>query len=520
VNAIDPLEDLHLVRKLRDVVRRFWGLELGFADRRGHVSSHDQGVAVPPPNAYCRASLRQSEGFQRCNRSVEEATTLLQAETKIGEGARPRGPYGRVGMTRIVQPCHLGFPVLMSPVADATRFYGALFTGGFRRAGVDDELRRTVERGSRLLRLAVDDPKSAWEDMPVLGEPELERLSFLMDEAAEEILTLLRGSTEPTRFGDLIGSSDRMRQLYVMLERVAKSDTTVLIIGENGTGKEVIARAIHEKGPRRGKAFIATNCGALAENLLESELFGHEKGAFTGAIRDKPGLFLAADKGTLFLDEVGDTSPAMQVKLLRVLQEGTFTPVGATRPVTVDVRVIAATNRPLAKMVEEGSFREDLYYRLNVIGLDVPPLRERKSDLRALVDHFLAALDARTPSGRPKRLSGEVVQYFYEYDWPGNVRQLENEIERLVVLSGDSEEIGPSFLSPAILKAVKAPISADTPARGTLAEALQHAERQVIAAGLVRTGWNRSRLARELDMSRTTLIKKIAEYRIEEGKRR
>ena len=507
----DTLDDLHLVQNLRGVIRRFWGLEVGFADRRGQVASHARGVAVPPPNAWCKGSLAQAEGFQRCNRSVEEATQVLEAELRA-EAPRPRGPAGIVGEARIVQPCHLGFPVLMAPVADATRFYGALFVGGFRLTGQGDELRRSVERGGRLLRLDVGDAAQAWAAVPTLSTREVDQLGYLLEVSAGEVLMAVRGQSETARFGDLIGSSERMQQLYLMLGRVSKSDATVLVIGENGTGKEVIARAIHEKGPRRDKPFIATNCGALAENLLESELFGHVKGAFTGAIKDKPGLFLAADTGTLFLDEVGDTTPAMQVKLLRVLQEGSFTPVGATRPVDVDVRVIAATNRPLAQMVEDGTFREDLFYRLNVIGLEVPPLRDRKSDLPALCEHFLAALRARSADGRPKRLTTEVMEAFYEYDWPGNVRQLENEIERLVVLSGDVPEIGPTFLSPAIRRSMTEGPSDAPPERGTLEEAKRSQEKKVIAAGLIRTNWNKSRLAKELDMSRTTLIKKIKEF--------
>ena len=511
----DVLNDITVVRKLRDTVRRFWGLEVGFADRRGYVSSHAQGVAVPPPNDFCRAALSHAEGFQRCNRSVEEATAALEAETRVPL-MKPTGIYGKIGESKLARPCHLGFPMLIMPVADATKFYGSLFTGGFRIVGAEDEVRNAVERSSRLLRLPVDDPQGAWHEVPTLTTEDLDRIGFLLDLCAEEVLGTMRTVVEPGGFGDLIGSSERMQQLYTLLERIARSDATVLIIGENGTGKEVIARTIHQKGPRRSKPFVACNCGALSENLLESELFGHEKGSFTGAIRDKKGLFLAADTGTLFLDEIGDTSPGMQVKLLRVLQEGTFTPVGATKPVTVDVRVIAATNRPLAKMVEAGTFREDLFYRLNVIGLDVPPLRERKSDLPALVSHFLSAYPTRTAGG-PKRLNETVVQYFYDYDWPGNVRQLENEIERLIVLSGDTSEIGPSYLSPAILKNVYAGGGQLQPKEGTFHEARTASERAVILQALVRTNWNRSRVARELKMSRTTLHKKIKDYGLGDG---
>jgi transcriptional regulator with GAF, ATPase, and Fis domain len=225
------------------------------------------------------------------------------------------------------------------------------------------------------------------------------------------------------RFGGIVGRSPAMRRLFSLLERVAESDATVLVTGENGTGKELIARAIHEGGARRSKPFVAQNCSALNDNLLESELFGHVRGAFTDATRDKPGLFQAADGGTFFLDEVGDMSPAMQVKLLRVLQEGAFTPVGGTSPVEVDVRIVAATNRPLEEMVKRREFREDLYYRLNVIHLVVPALRERLEDLPLLCEHFLSRLAERSGTA-PKRLAPEVMQAFYESRWSGNIREL------------------------------------------------------------------------------------------------
>ena len=258
------------------------------------------------------------------------------------------------------------------------------------------------------------------------------------------------------QYSRIIGKCLAMQELYSLMDKIVSTDSTVYINGENGTGKELVAREIHEHSRRKDRPFIIQNCSALNDNLLETELFGHIKGAFSGAIRAKDGLFKVADGGTLFLDEVGDTSPAMQVKLLRVLQEGTFMPVGATEPVSVDVRVVAATNRRLQQMVERGDFREDLYYRLNVIGLDIPPLRDRKMDLPLLYEYFLARLKSKSKTpGNRKVLSPEVVKAFWEYDWPGNVRQLENEIERLVVLSGDSPTIGPAFLSPAVRRFAK-----------------------------------------------------------------
>ncbi|HIN84918.1 MAG TPA: AAA family ATPase [Myxococcales bacterium] len=350
-----------------------------------------------------------------------------------------------------------------------------------------------------------------------MSETDVAHLCDLMNLCTAELEATVSQHTDRRAFGDLIGTSPPMRRLYGVLEKVASSDATILVTGENGTGKEVVSKAIHHMGNRHDKAFVATNCSALNDQLLESELFGHVRGAFTGAIRNKEGLFEAADKGTLFLDEVGDTSPAMQVKLLRVLQEGTFMPVGATEPKRVSVRIIAATNRPLLDMVQRSEFREDLYYRLSVINVELPPLRDRKSDLPSLCDHFLEKIRLKS-NGRRKMLSSDVMERFWEFNWPGNVRQLENEIERLSVLSGDDTEIGVSVLSPAIAAAqANAKASTNIETQGSMEEAMLSIQRQMIHSGLIRTGWNKSRLARELGLSRTTLIKKIKELELEES---
>jgi transcriptional regulator with PAS, ATPase and Fis domain len=306
--------------------------------------------------------------------------------------------------------------------------------------------------------------------------------------------------------------------VYRLLEKVVESDSTVLIYGESGTGKELVARAIHYNGPRAKRQFVVQNCSAFNDNLLESALFGHSKGAFTGAIKDKKGLFEIADGGTFFLDEIGDMSFALQVKLLRVLQEGTFTPVGSTEQKTVDVRVIAATHKDLQKMVERGEFREDLYYRINVIKVQVPPLRERMDDLSVLVEHFLRK--HHRGKGTPPRVAVDAVASFQRYAWPGNIRELENEIERLLVLGGDLPELPDELVSSRIREAdggggarpaprVSPP--AGGPA-GSLREAIEALERDLIHQGLIRTHWNKSQLAKELGISRSNLIQKCSYY--------
>jgi len=237
----------------------------------------------------------------------------------------------------------------------------------------------------------------------------------------------------------IVGESDEIKKVIADAIKVANSRATILIVGDSGTGKELLARLIHRSGPRRDKPFIIVNCGALPENLLEAELFGHEKGSFTGAMFKKIGLFETADSGTIFLDEVGEMSQAMQVKLLRVLQEGTFNRIGSSVPITVDVRVISATNKDLYKMTKERKFREDLFYRLNVIQLRVPPLRERREDITILAEHFLRKFSAERGL-RKMEISSEAMKAMLSYDWPGNVRELENAIERAVVM-GDGKKI-------------------------------------------------------------------------------
>jgi transcriptional regulator with PAS, ATPase and Fis domain len=308
-----------------------------------------------------------------------------------------------------------------------------------------------------------------------------------------------------------------MQQVFRLLEKIVESESTVLIHGESGTGKELVARAVHYNGPRAKKAFVVQNCSAFNDNLLESALFGHARGSFTGAIKDKKGLFEVADGGTFFLDEVGDMSPALQVKLLRVLQEGTFTPVGATESKTVDVRVIAATHKDLQKMVERGEFREDLYYRINVIKIVVPPLRDRLDDMPLLTEHFLRK--HHRGKGKPPGLSDEALAGFQRYAWPGNIRELENEIERLLVLGGDLPALPEELLSARIREAETTHgngSSRPAPQRnvpsGTLKDAVETLEREMIHQGLIRTHWNKSQLAKELGISRSNLIQKCTYY--------
>jgi PAS domain S-box-containing protein len=302
--------------------------------------------------------------------------------------------------------------------------------------------------------------------------------------------------------------SPSMERLLAMLPAVSDSTSSILIQGETGTGKEVLARAIHSLSPRKDGPFVAVNCGAIPESLLESELFGYKKGAFTGADRDKPGRFALAEGGTLFLDEIGDVSPALQVKLLRVLQEREYEPLGGTKPVRADVRLVSATNADLARLIADGKFRRDLFYRINVINLALPPLKDRKEDIPDLASGFLASFSAKMN----KKIDGfapEVFSRFYAYDWPGNIRELENVVERMVVLA-DSPVIGRDLLPPELTApgvSVREALSGQSGAKVTLVR--DEAERGCIVAALDAHGWKRAETAEALGMDKATLWRKM-----------
>ncbi|WP_428388198.1 sigma-54-dependent transcriptional regulator [Mucisphaera sp.] len=324
--------------------------------------------------------------------------------------------------------------------------------------------------------------------------------------------------------GNLIGSDPRMQKIYDMIGAVADAKTTALISGESGTGKTMVARAIHTHSPRADHPFITFSCGSIPETLLESELFGHVKGAFTGADADKAGRVLAADGGTLFIDEINSATPALQLKLLRVLQERAFEPVGSTKTREVDTRFILATNKPLQPLVEQGLFREDLYYRINVVNLEIPPLRERTADIDLLTNHFLE--EHCQEMGKRRRLSNETIQVLHDYAWPGNVRELENAIERAVLLSREAT-IQPDDLPEHIVAAAGEPRATPTITTGPgtnntpdpnnidnwipmpLSEALEGPERNIILAAIRANGGNKQRAADQLGINRTTLYKKM-----------
>ncbi|MFA5812624.1 MAG: sigma-54 dependent transcriptional regulator, partial [bacterium] len=335
----------------------------------------------------------------------------------------------------------------------------------------------------------------------------------------EENRLLRRELQEKYRFENMVGTSDEMAAVYDLIEKVAETDSTILITGESGTGKELVARAIHYNSPRRDKPLVVVNCAAIPEELLESELFGHVKGAFTGAVSTHAGRFDAADKGSIFLDEIGDMSMKLQVKVLRVLQEQRFDPVGSTSTHEVDVRIIAATNQDLDRAVRERRFREDLYYRLNVIPIHIPPLRERASDVAMLVHHFL---DKFCEGKQQKEITQAALDHLLAYAWPGNVRELENLIERMVVLKKDDlidvGDLPPKIAGKALPVAAAQAESGqlDIPETGiSFKKAVEDFEARLIIGALKKTGGNKNKAASLLHLNRTTLVEKIKKKRLD-----
>lgn len=508
----EDFDKMHVIQRLKDIVGRWWKIQLNFTDSRGLLRGVPDGKFFNPLNPVCRAVTENDRGFTGC-RGTASQTTISATNNKKPQLSR----------------CHAGYSTLTVPIRINGQFMGAVFGDGFL-------IEETAEEQKALLRSYLErsfpmndeELKSHIDALPVLSDKDLQYLTEIITLVVDEILMAHKNLHDQkakmdelsgelgTRYGfdNMIGKAASMQQMYRLLERVCDSETTVLVQGENGTGKELISKALHYNSRRKKNKFIIVNCGAFNENLLESELFGHIKGSFTGAVKDKKGLFEAADGGTLFLDEIGDTSMQMQVKLLRVLQEGTFTPVGSTQLKSADVRILAATNKDLKKMVKEGTFREDLYYRLNVINVQVPPLRDRKEDIPILAEHFLAKFSGKE---RTKVIEKECMSRLLDHSWPGNVRELENEMERLCVLAGDDQLVTSDLLS----NNIKESSSAQFPGlrvSGRLKDAIEDLEKQLIVEGLERTGWNKSRLAKELGISRAGLIMKVEKYGLEKRK--
>jgi len=407
--------------------------------------------------------------------------------------------------------------VLCAPLILHEETIGALYVDHrFREGEFSDEDRALLDEFRDLAAIAIGNARLFQEneaqrkrlqELNVRLEREVAEQNAEMQTYRGRLRALKPRSSYKHEYAGIIGDSPAIREVFSLLDRIIPTTFPVLIFGESGTGKELVARAIHVYGPRKTKPFLSENCAAVPESLFESELFGHVRGAFTGADRTRDGLFQRAHGGTLFLDEIGELSPAMQTKLLRALQEGEVRKVGSTQVDRVDVRILAATNRDLRKAVDEGAFREDLFYRLHVVAVRLPPLRERREDIEPLLDHFLG--EACAEAGvQPRKFSAAALKMLTGHTWPGNIRELQNEVKRLVALSDD-------VIGPELLDHLRHAASAAKPSSGGLGgQALRDIERQAIIETLQLTGGNKAEAAKRLGISRRALYDKISKYEI------
>lgn len=511
----DEFDHIHVIKKLKQILGAWWNIDVVFTDERGHLRGFDRSKQTyfnPAVSAYMAKD-------SACDNFSEMVSKTLE-DLRMSEN--------RYSMRRWDMA---GFDVAIFPISIDNEVMGTVCAVGFFKDQMNQQRLMEVRERLAAFGSSADLIESALAKFKYLDEADRQHFVELVDLVGQEVITLHVEITQREnrikelnkelgsryKYDNMIGKSKSMQNLYALLDKIRGADSTVLITGENGTGKELIAKAIHYHSERKEKPFVIQNCSAMVDTLLESELFGHVKGSFTGAHKDKKGLFEVADKGTFFLDEIGDTSPQMQVKLLRVLQEGTFTPVGATEAKKVDVRIIAATNKPLKEMVENGTFREDLYYRLFVININVPSLRERKEDIPVLAEYFLNK-EAEKKAGAKKMLTKRALEKLYDYPFPGNVRELENEMERLYILSGTENKLTADMLSQKFLDASDKSKVQGSRVHGKLKDALEDLERDLIKDGLRRTGWNKSKLAKELGISRAGLIMKVEKYNLDKRK--
>jgi transcriptional regulator with PAS, ATPase and Fis domain len=495
------------IRRLVQLAQRSYGVRINFLDERGWLQGVEAGRFFNPANQLLATLSASEAGF----RAKRDAAFRLAAD--VSNVRIPKRAVTDIGTSLVAVPL----------IIDG-RYSGYVYADDFFETDRIDQQKVQFRNFYQRKVADLPDLQEKMGEIPVLSNSEVSYLIDILESVAEELTGSYAASAATSKeeaasslinipgFKNnyIIGTSSLVRELVVMLSRVAASDATVLVTGESGVGKELVARTLHENSRRIKKDFVAVNCGAFHEQLLESELFGHVKGAFTGATDTRMGYFERANGGTLFLDEIGETTLATQVKMLRFLQEGTFIPVGDSKEKSSNVRIVAATNRDLKQMMKRATFREDLFYRLRVIHVNVPSLRERREDIPLLVRHFIAR---HAESGTAPVVSDDTMEYLTGYHWPGNIRQLENEIKRLCVLSRGDAEILPDLLTDDIVEARKAKRELGK-INESLKKTLDDREKAAIIEGLARTGGNKTRLARDLGMSRSLLATKIKKYGI------
>lgn len=475
----------HVVRNLRSLVGKWWNSDIFFLDNEKNLITFFN-------EKYFYNSIVSSV-FKNLSLN-QNLTEFLHQKTITSK------------QVQLLEWDKMGLNILAIPVFSGRTWKGLIGVMGFVMS---------QEQKDRVYSLIKRYHFSEKEDIRIVSKEDLFYMEEIAVSLAQEIILAQESEKKETKenfsnflYKNMIGHSLIMKNLFILLEKIKNTDSSILIQGENGTGKELIAQAIYQNSFRKNEAFVIQNCSALNDNLLESELFGHVRGSFTGAIQNKKGLFELADRGTLFLDEVGDTSVLMQAKLLRVLQDGVFFPVGSVVEKKVNVRIISATNKDLRAMIKNKTFREDLYYRLNVINIKVPALRERKQDIPLLADYFML----KACKGEKKIFDSHVMNHFMTYPWPGNVRELQNEIQRLAVLSQSKTYISQDLLSEKFFDKQELDVFSQTEG---LKSAIKKMEEQMISRCLKEENWNKTRVAKKLGISRAALISKVKNYDLE-----
>ncbi len=505
------IAESHVIKTFRKICYKWWGIDIQFYDKYGVCKN--SGVTCRNP--LCNVIRSIPEGIKLCTQTYRK---------RLKEFSKKQKPF--------IYECFAGLQGYVVPILVKKEYVGAMIGSGILASENSGSMEKTYNE--KLTRLGFDSNEldRCYDTLKPIDRHTEAYISDFMELVAEDVIAfyeLLQEKEEiinkrssslegvyKEKYKGIIGTSPVIKRVFDTLELIEQSERPVLIEGESGTGKELIAAAVHYNSLRRDKIFIIQNCSAFSDTLLNSELFGHEKGSFTGAHAEKKGLFEIADKGTLFLDEIGDMNMEIQARLLRVLEDGSFYRVGGTEQKKVNVRIIAATNKPLKELIEQGRFRKDLFYRINTIHIALPPLRERKEDLFLLIDYFLDYYAISCNGGR-KEIHQDAQELLQAYHWPGNVRELKNQIERLVLLSGTSKRIETKHIPREILASLYPGIHGQghQSKHAKLANACKALEKTMVSDALKRAQWNKTIASRELGISRASLNNKIAEFNIQ-----